>query len=847
MTLRRVLFQMHWFLGITAGFVLALMGVTGAAMAFEDEIMAALSPGVVTLAPLPSGAGDAARLSPDALVRAASAQRGGKRVQDLTIARDPTLAAQVRFAAQKGQRGGERSYIDPRTGRLLGTATGAGVFRTIENLHRWLALPGGRNGIGSQLTGLSALALVFFAVSGLYLRWPRRPLDWRAWLVLDLRQTGRNLYRALHAVIGGWVLVFYLLSAATGLWWSYDWYQRGARYMLTGTTERPERGGREGRAPGGRRGDRGEVAEESRPIAPAWAGFQRSEGSRFDRVTITVPQGAAPVTMRMVPIGARSDRMTDELRFDARSGALTKAERYAERGVGETIATSIYPLHTGAFFGLPGRIALFLTSLTLPLFTVTGLLLYLGRRRTKRALATVAVPASANNGGADRPGVLVVHASQTGTAERLARLSAAAFPGAVIRPLATVLPADLRDARTVLFVVATYGEGDAPDTARAFERRVMAAPADLDGVPYAVLALGDREYPDYCAFGQRVDAWLHVSGAQRLFDRIELDATDADGERQWQQQLHAIGADPAQPDWQPADYAAWPLVARTWLNPDSPGAPMYRVELGIPTGTRWAPGAIAEIEPRHDPARVARFLVDCGIVDDGRVAAGLAKATLPDPATFEAGGRDPLALPPLAHREYSVASLPESGRVELLVRQCPAADGGLGIGSGWLTDVASIGDPIAIRLRANPGFATPMDPATPLVLIGNGTGLAGLMAHLRERARTGGAPAWLLYGERSSAYDRPLAAELDALHAAGTLERIDRAFSRDAGCGRYVQALVAEQAARMLDWANRGAAIYVCGSLVGMAGAVDAELRIILGDDRVEAMSEAGLYRRDIY
>jgi sulfite reductase (NADPH) flavoprotein alpha-component len=140
-----------------------------------------------------------------------------------------------------------------------------------------------------------------------------------------------------------------------------------------------------------------------------------------------------------------------------------------------------------------------------------------------------------------------------------------------------------------------------------------------------------------------------------------------------------------------------------------------------------------------------------------------------------------------------------------------------------------------------------MDPATPLVLIGNGTGLAGLMAHLRERVRTGGAPAWLIYGERSSAYDRPLAAELDALHAAGTLERIDRAFSRDAGCGRYVQALVAEQADRMLDWANRGAAIYVCGSLVGMAGAVDAELRIILGDDRVEAMSEAGLYRRDIY
>jgi sulfite reductase (NADPH) flavoprotein alpha-component len=65
---RQILFQVHWFLGITAGFVLALMGVTGATMSFEDEIMAALSPGVVTIAPP-----GAPRLLPDVLIARASA------------------------------------------------------------------------------------------------------------------------------------------------------------------------------------------------------------------------------------------------------------------------------------------------------------------------------------------------------------------------------------------------------------------------------------------------------------------------------------------------------------------------------------------------------------------------------------------------------------------------------------------------------------------------------------------------------------------------------------------------------------------------------------------------------
>ena len=47
--LRRVLFRLHWLIGLSASVVLAVVGATGALMAYEDELLRALNPGVLTL------------------------------------------------------------------------------------------------------------------------------------------------------------------------------------------------------------------------------------------------------------------------------------------------------------------------------------------------------------------------------------------------------------------------------------------------------------------------------------------------------------------------------------------------------------------------------------------------------------------------------------------------------------------------------------------------------------------------------------------------------------------------------------------------------------------------------
>jgi sulfite reductase (NADPH) flavoprotein alpha-component len=331
----------------------------------------------------------------------------------------------------------------------------------------------------------------------------------------------------------------------------------------------------------------------------------------------------------------------------------------------------------------------------------------------------------------------------------------------------------------------------------------MTGPADLSGLSYGLLALGDRTYADFCGFGRALDSWLQRSGAASLFDRIEVDNGDAGAIRHWQHQLGGVTGHAVQADWTPPAYDRWRLTARTHLNPGSPG------------GEAW----LLAFEPLgHQPDWVAGDIAEIGLPGD------------PSPGS----------------REYSVASLPSEGRVEFIVRLMTRPDGSPGLASGWLTRELMVGDPVAMRIRTNRGFHGPA-PEVPLILIGNGTGLAGLRAHWRARAGRPHGGAWLMFGERTSAHDAFLDEELQTALAAGVLTRLDRAFSRDPGDGRYVQQLIAQHTDEVVSWVDRGSVILVCGSLEGMSQGVHAALETALGADRLLTLAETGRYRRDVY
>ncbi|MBC2666816.1 PepSY domain-containing protein [Novosphingobium flavum] len=831
--LKRALFQVHWALGITAGLVLMVIGLTGALMSYEEEIMAGLSRKASAVAERPGP-----RLTVPQLVSRFYADHPGATLAALTVEADPARMAEVKYTiGGYDERALHFNYIDPYTGQLKGEKVGREFFGKVREIHRWLLLPdrgAGRLdlGPGRIATMTTALSLLFFLLSGIYLRWPRRPLDWRAWLRVEWAMTGRNFNRTLHAVIGTWVFPAYLLLVLTGLWWSFgdlkSWYRDAVSSVLTGHEYS--------------QGDGDGGVTLPADLTRAWAGFTAVRPGGYDRVTIEIRVAGAPVRFRVLPTGALHDRAWDSVKVDPASGKVVEIEPYGFRKgapmpLGEKIVANMLAIHRGGFFGWPGRIWLMVSSLLMPLFGITGLLLYFDRRRKKKALraAGAEVPALALGGDGS---FIVAHASQTRTAEGLARQTAAAFAasGVAVDLVAAnrLDPAMLARARTLLFIASTYGDGEPPDTARRFVRECLEKDADLTGLSYAVLALGDREYPLFCRFGQAIDQWLAANGARQLFAAVEVDGSDPAALGQWRARLAAMGAESGAIAAEEARFEPWRLAERRLLNPGSPGGPVYHVALEPVAGTaHWAAGDIATVLP--DPAgggadleRAAGELVG---------ALGVAHA----PASAETATR-----PQAAHRDYSIASVPAMGRLEFIVRQVRHEDGRLGHGSGWLTERAAPGAEVSLRIKPNASFHTPEDDRR-LILIGNGTGLAGLLAHVRHRAAGNAAPVWLLFGERSRAHDRLCGEELDAHVASGVVSRIDLAFSRDPADGRYVQDLVAEQAAGLREWVEGGAAIMVCGSLAGMAPAVDRALRAALSDEQVETLMDAGLYRRDVY
>ncbi|MEU5319737.1 bifunctional nitrate reductase/sulfite reductase flavoprotein subunit alpha [Streptomyces sp. NPDC021056] len=220
-------------------------------------------------------------------------------------------------------------------------------------------------------------------------------------------------------------------------------------------------------------------------------------------------------------------------------------------------------------------------------------------------------------------------------------------------------------------------------------------------------------------------------------------------------------------------------------------------------------------------------------------------------------------LKKLQPRLYSISSSPlvDANQVSLTVsvvryenlRGTPRG----GVCSPFLAD-AEAGTEVPVFVQASPHFRPPADPATPMVMVGPGTGVAPFVGFLQERRALGHpAPNWLFFGEQHRASDFYYEEELTELLDEGTLARLDTAFSRDQRRKVYVQDRMREHGPELWRWLQDGAHFYVCGDASRMAKDVDRALKDIavahggLGEQEaaayVKQLAAAKRYVRDVY
>jgi sulfite reductase (NADPH) flavoprotein alpha-component len=360
------------------------MGVTGAALSYENELLRALNPAVTTVA-----AQRQPMLSAPQLLERLAQAHPDRAVGSISISSVPGRAARIGFLppAKKQTDGARRPqgaagpgggrprvdthFADPYSGTLIGREDdlrGHDALHFLEDVHRRLA--GGD--IGKAITGACTVVLVFLAGSGLYLRWPRRWRNLGAWFAVRWRLRSAPFLKSLHEAIGTWLLLPYLLVALTGLWWSYEWYRNGV-LSLAGT--KPP-----ARVP---------MREAGTPPAPvaqidaAWSAFakQVAETGGWSNVSFNVPAADQPLVLSYLDADPAHERANNRLVVDLPSGAVREHERYDDKTAGGKLAASMFVLHKGSYFGPGGTIAMMLASLGMPLFAVTGWMLYLKRRR----------------------------------------------------------------------------------------------------------------------------------------------------------------------------------------------------------------------------------------------------------------------------------------------------------------------------------------------------------------------------------------------------------------------------------------------------------------------------------
>lgn len=459
---------------------------------------------------------------------------------------------------------------------------------------------------------------------------------------------------------------------------------------------------------------------------------------------------------------------------------------------------------------------------------------------------------------------LIAYASQSGSAMSLAkRFSKALSHTSDVRCFSTLTPKVLSQYNEVLFIASTYGEGQPPEKAHRFMDKLSNHKHYSASVRYSILALGDRHYPQFCAFGHQLAQVLNSKGAKPLLGLVEVDKLDTATINAWWHKLTQ------KLNWHAGDiqqnFSALPVTSNTCCNPSQTLRHAHTIQFDKGQ-IDYQPGDLLEVLPKRSTEQCRKLILNLGLNAQEIVIIDGQSSTL-EQALSGLEWQDEIdeigeiakigevannaqalvdKLPPLSPRVYSIASSPYQEQLEIFVRRYKRPDGCDGVASNYLCDLAD-GELVMASRRIHSNFHLPQHDA-PLILIGAGTGIAPLIGFLRHRSASGSSQQhWLFFGEQYQDSDYYFAKDIKAFQAQGLITKLSLAWSRDSESS-YIGEHIKQQQTQLRHWVHElGAYIYVCGSRTGFGDSVSEQLTDLFGQAELERMIQAGKLRTDLY
>jgi uncharacterized iron-regulated membrane protein len=432
--------NLHLYLSLASGLIIAVMCFTGGVLVFEKELEQAwhperyfVVPATTPRQPLTQLTAAVRAYKPDAKItgvkvyadttrtveislagapggpddgrkpEAARAERGGQPNDGAREKSREGRGKEGKGGKEAGKGGGEGGrgpvvFVNPYTAAVTGELNYRETFFfTMMALHRGMV--GGA--VGKLVVGVSTLLFLVIIGTGLVLWWPASRKAVRQRLQLKWSGGWKRLNHDLHVVLGFYSALVLFVFAFTGLAWSFEWFNKGIYAVTNSPMDRPEPP--VSMVPAGAAAVAAAAPTAQTEPTPATPGLTAdaalAQAQKLAPLAVyyslQLPKDATgSIKVATLRPNAVYDNATDEVYLDQYSGSVLKSQTYEQRNLGQRVRGLFKPVHTGAIFGWPSKIVSLVVCLLGVTFPITGTIMWLNRlrkgRKKQRKLATAA-------------------------------------------------------------------------------------------------------------------------------------------------------------------------------------------------------------------------------------------------------------------------------------------------------------------------------------------------------------------------------------------------------------------------------------------------------------------------